>query len=478
MSSTSIFSASTTATSTALPSGSISALIGNPPATEKDYWIVKYLLLAFHSDADPMLGIVVPPVRPNPYHYETRGPKILTSMIIAITVMIIVTGLRLGVRMFRRGLRMGWDDAFIIPGVLLALAWPSLQIAAVVYGGAGKHMYDVTYEEYGVFKTCTNLSKVVFFLSVGFIKVSICFFNRRLTSLTGRAWSIFNNVFLGLLTAYLIAALFMNIFQCLPAYGGWDAIRIGKEGVAAKCQSDSVFGSALSTIHVIMDFGLLSVPIIVLWKVKMSFGTKLRLYIVFGFGGMSAIGSIVRQVEQGRLNSDVLYTFVPLQDWTLVDLTFGVVAASLPILSAFIPQKWKSVTGSGPTKPYGYGYAGGDNSTQRAYIRSTRRTSITGKRERSDSEENIVRTDEVELTYQKRELKQDNGMLDNKEMNIEIVESNSPTASFGSDRRSRGPGNNSVRTPSSSVRVRHELEYGQDGVIADSSHQAWVGQAR
>lgn len=348
-------------------------------------------------------------------------------------------------------------------------------------------MYDVTYEEYGIFKTCTNLSKVMFFLSVGFIKVSICFFNRRLTSLTGRAWVIFNDVFLGLLTAYLIAALFMNIFQCSPAYGGWDAIRIGKDGVAAKCQSDSVFGSALSSIHVIMDFGLLSVPIIVLWKVKMGFGTKLRLYIVFGIGGMSAIGSIIRQVEQARLSSDVLCkqrklympsgssanitadTFVPLQDWTLVDLTFGVVAASLPILSAFIPQKWKSVTGSGPTKPYGYGYGyGGENNTQRAYIRSTRRTSISGKRERSDSEENIVRTDEVELTYQQRDPKQDYGMLDSKPMDIETMESNSPTTSFGSDLGSRGRKGKGVRTRGSRAHGSHQLEHGQDGKMAGS----------
>jgi hypothetical protein len=84
--------------------------------------------------------------------------------------------------------------------------------------------------------------------------------------------------------------------------------------------------------------------------------------------------------------------FVALQDWTLVDLTFGVVAASLPILSAFIPKKWKSTDGTtNPTTP-----------SRSPYNRSTRRTSMSGKREGSESEENIMRTDEIELTFEAR----------------------------------------------------------------------------
>ena len=55
-----------------------------------------------------------------------------------------------------------------------------------------------------------------------------------------------------------------------------------------------------------MDFALLSVPLIVLWKVRMGWGTKLRLYFVFSIGAMSCIGSVMRQIEQKRLSSDVL----------------------------------------------------------------------------------------------------------------------------------------------------------------------------
>jgi hypothetical protein len=84
--------------------------------------------------------------------------------------------------------------------------------------------------------------------------------------------------------------------------------------------------------------------------------------------------------------------FVALQDWTLVDLTFGFVAASLHILSAFIPTKWKTVDGF--TNPITPGNL--------PYIRSTQWTSIGGKREAGKSEENIMRTDVIELSFKTR----------------------------------------------------------------------------
>lgn len=168
-------------------------------------------------------------------------------------------------------------------------------------------MYDVTYEEYGRFKTFANIAKLIFFLAVGFIKVSICLFNRRLTSLISRDWSIFNNIFLSLVFVFIMLSLFWNIFQCDPPYAGWDAIRTAKRGKSFHCTSDTIVGSSLSVIHVVMDFGLLSVPLIVLWKVRMGWFTRLRLYLVFSIGTMSVVGSILRQIEQERLSStDIL----------------------------------------------------------------------------------------------------------------------------------------------------------------------------
>ena len=98
-----------------------SAKIGEPPANERDLHIVKGLLvLAGLYDVDPRKGAKLPPSRPPPdrYHYETRGPNFIGGCIAAIIIILSVTITRLAIRIMGKGLRFGWDDWVIIPGVV------------------------------------------------------------------------------------------------------------------------------------------------------------------------------------------------------------------------------------------------------------------------------------------------------------------------------------------------------------------------
>ncbi len=100
-----------------------SALIGMPPATEADYWIVRSFQIAAGIPAENVnasKGAVFPPFRPPPdqYVFETRGPEVITGASVAIGVMIFFTITRLLLRSFKRGVQRGADDVFIIPGVV------------------------------------------------------------------------------------------------------------------------------------------------------------------------------------------------------------------------------------------------------------------------------------------------------------------------------------------------------------------------
>ncbi|KAA8563861.1 hypothetical protein MFRU_036g00420 [Monilinia fructicola] len=407
-----------------IPTGTISALIGQPPNTTDDFYIVAYLLIAFGKKTSPLEGALIPPLAPPGYVFESRATSILIGMSVSIFLMFTFTLVRLLIRFLNRGLQLGLDDLFIVPGAILAITWPVLQILAVVYGGAGKHIWDLTYEEYGYFKRYTNLSKIFFFVAVGVVKISICLFNRRLTSMTSRKWLLFNNIFLFLLVAYILVSLFWNIFSCSPAWGGWDPIRLGKENRRAVCFPVGTSGSILSTVHVVMDFGLLAVPLIVLWKVKMGWKTRGRLYVVFAVGGGSVIGSIFRQIEQAKLKSDIPWSFKALEDWTLVDLTLGVIAASLPVLSAIIPAKWKSLHTSSTYKLPSQ--VGSHPLSNPGHYARSRFQGKNGKESKTgisrcakgvhgdtfgESEENIVRTDVIELSFQsKGDLERGEGM--------------------------------------------------------------------
>lgn len=129
--------------------------------------------------------------------------------------------------------------------------------------------------------------------------------------MTSRGWRYLNDFFLFLLAAYTLLSLFWTCFQCTPPAAMWDKVYSGKLAVSPVCWSTPVISNVLSTVHVVMDFCLLTTPVIVLWKVKLPTATKIRLYLVFSTGALSCIGSVLRQIEQHKISLDVTCTSPP-----------------------------------------------------------------------------------------------------------------------------------------------------------------------
>lgn len=63
----------------------------------------------------------------------------------------------------------------------------------------------------------------------------------------------------------------------------------------ATCSDPNPLNIGLSVVHIIFDFALLCVPIIVLVKVQMDMAKKFRLIFLFSIGSVSCIGSVMRQ---------------------------------------------------------------------------------------------------------------------------------------------------------------------------------------
>lgn len=181
------------------------------------------------------------------------------------------------------------------------------------------------------------------------IKVSIIFFNRRLTGLTSYRWMIVHHVFLAITIAFMITALFSELYQCgSPVKLKFSLLEIGRypQNTGShfeKCIDGNKLGYGLAIIHSFLDFCLLTIPIIVLCQMKLSFSKKLRLIFLFSVGLVSCIGSVMRQVHQVRIykNPDVSWIYPDVLAWIIVDLFFGITAASLPVLNAALPKRWR-----------------------------------------------------------------------------------------------------------------------------------------
>ncbi|KAI9794752.1 MAG: hypothetical protein M1835_006383 [Candelina submexicana] len=395
----------------------MSAYIGQPPQTDEDYWVVRnFLHLQGKTNADPTKGVKIPPAKPPPnvYHFESRAPGIITGSAMTIVIMVFITVSRLIVRWRRKsGQKFGADDWMIIPALIFSVLYPAIQIYTAMHAGNGRHLYDVTYHQYDVYNLITSIGKIVFYFAVATIKMSITLFNMRLTGLSSPRWMKVHWGFFSFLVCFMLTIFFTIIFQCDPPKAKFSLVAAGKLPHKAKCYSDSLQGTILSTIHVLTDVCLLSVPIIVLWKTRIDWKTKARLYFVFCIGGMSFIASFMRLIVLSHVHTDTLYNFTGVLTWAYIDLTFGLSAASLPVLSTLLPRSLRNATkhGSRQTATKNYGQISGPLSSSNTRPHA------------KDSQEGIVRQDEIELEYSARDgHADDNSDLDKKpQANVHAV---------------------------------------------------------
>lgn len=102
-----------------------SAFVGQPPTTSDDTKIIISIarLSGIPTDMfDPSHGLPIPLMRPPtdhyPVDYPTHAPSSIAAMCMAIVLIIIITGIRVGLRFFRKDLHWGWEDIVIIPAAV------------------------------------------------------------------------------------------------------------------------------------------------------------------------------------------------------------------------------------------------------------------------------------------------------------------------------------------------------------------------
>lgn len=131
------------------------------------------------------------------------------------------------------------------------------------------------------------VGQAVFYPVVAMIKISIVLFNRRLTGLTSRRWMIIHNTLLVMLVCYIIITIFINVFICTPHPKNFEMLYIGKMEKPPHWMKSKPIVPSFSAFHIVFDFLLLSVPLVVLYRMKMSLSRKVRLCFLFSIGAVS-----------------------------------------------------------------------------------------------------------------------------------------------------------------------------------------------
>ncbi|KAI4274582.1 MAG: hypothetical protein L6R38_006053 [Xanthoria sp. 2 TBL-2021] len=274
-----------------------SALYGRPPNTDNDYWIVKALLFEMKiADADPVQGL--PFEHFPPLSDENRSGSIIAAVTISIFFIVAVTATRLVARKTIRTSSLGWDDALI-------------SVAALGTVGGTIH-----------------------YITAGFTKFAIIFFNVRLTGSTSRIWIWVHRTCFVVVLAWLLTALFGIAMSCKPNAAVANYIAAGKAGPHLKCNSNNPgIGLSLQILHALLDWILLAVPIIILVRLKMAWQKKVQCIFPLAIGTSSAVGASKRIYDHYHPHPDITYYFASQLPWTIVDIVCAICVTSLPAIN-------------------------------------------------------------------------------------------------------------------------------------------------
>ncbi|KAM0545818.1 hypothetical protein ACHAPJ_011145 [Fusarium lateritium] len=392
-----------------------SALVGEPPATQDDFYIIQGMLRQYGlNNVNASLGYQFSIKRPENPPNETKVPEILAGMIIVILAIVVPTIARVVIRLKGTGSKFGADDWAIIAASSLAVCYPCICIAMLYQTGAGKHTYESTYEEYNLYMYYLAICRIIFYVAVGLIKISITIFVRRLADRASRKWKLFADIFLGTVVIYILLAIFWFVFSCNPIASAWDKKLAGSLDKPAVCVDAGLQNKFLSSMHVAQGIILLLAPIIILFHVKINKGKKARLFFIWLVGGTTVIGGLLQQTVV-TITNDSCWQYTSVLRWTVLDLTFGTLTASLPVLDAAIMGTWSTIktklgTSGSHSRSRTAGWTDLERNTHNTHTTTARRAALANsesieniivKDKGGDVELSILRTDEVQLTYDK-----------------------------------------------------------------------------
>ncbi|KAI4598555.1 hypothetical protein KJ359_002967 [Pestalotiopsis sp. 9143b] len=327
-----------------MSNSSTSAFVGQPTNTERDYYIVKGLLRGLGmEDADPSLGYPLAAQKPyDGYTYTPRTPGIIIGLSIVLVAIIAATGTRLALRASMSSMRFGADDWATIAAAAMGITYTACQLCMATHGG-GRHVWDLTYEDYNTFYYYGTIDKFIFYITVGLVKISLTLFIRRLADRASAHWRWFCDIFLVTLVLYIATAIFWEVFSCMPQQAQWDKLFAGQMRHTATCQTVKLIqiqSAMLNITHVVQGVILLLSPMVILWEVRMDRHKKFRLFVMWGVGLIAVICGLLRQLR-ADYSSDLQWDYTELLVWTALDVCVGIITISLPVMDAWLAGAWR-----------------------------------------------------------------------------------------------------------------------------------------
>ncbi|OHE92932.1 integral membrane protein [Colletotrichum orchidophilum] len=255
---------------------------------------------------------------------EDAGPISFSLALILTIFLIITTGLRLWVRAANRGL--GWDDLTIILAAATAITRFGFIVLQWEHGN-GRHRVFLSDYNYMMINMYGWWAQMLLFISVAFLKVSICLLILRIKD-TKMLKTLLYIIMAGVLITNFGVVIIL-IAECHPV-GFW-------RGKSAVCwPTDIRIYSIYATIaySVVTDLVCSLLPLVVVWNVRIPRQTKISVCCLMGLGLAATGFGVARAASLGISTNDLSWAYCIAGIWSNLELFLGIIAANLALSRA------------------------------------------------------------------------------------------------------------------------------------------------
>ncbi|KAL8285900.1 hypothetical protein RB597_002806 [Gaeumannomyces tritici] len=277
--------------------------------------------------------------------------------IVALMVVVVVVALRI----YLRAKNLLWSDIIILLAACFNIASSAVALAAT-WKGLGQHIWNLGPDIgpgliprvegllFNLFLFCIS-----YHVSLALAKVSLVLTLVSVFGANDRGFRVFMIGVGAVVAGAGLAATFTTIFSCVPVQAFWQ-VNLMK---SARCIDYVPLTQSLTSITIVTDLIICLVPIPYCWRLRLALRQRIFLSVVFAGGLLACIGGTMRLVLtyiHSIYNIDFTYNVVAYLTWSNLEVTLGIVCASLPRLRPLFSSLGARLTGgggSGATKSIG-----------------------------------------------------------------------------------------------------------------------------
>lgn len=221
------------------------------------------------------------------------------------------------------GVGLQADDYSYILGVIVAEGSFVVLMIYAYQAGLGAHWDTLSPDQILLFSKLNYAYNILNVFCYPPIKISILFLYKRIfitPTVRKVVWAC-----VALFTGIWISTTLVAVFACRPIQAFYDF------SIQGTCIDSVKFYWASATLNVITDLIVLTLPMPLVWKLRIPTKRKIGISLIFIAGGITFIASIIRIVYYLRYDpADPSYSYIGDAYATVAEVTLAIVCACAP----------------------------------------------------------------------------------------------------------------------------------------------------